>query len=85
MISPAAVGLNFSAIVFITLRDASSSMVRSFDAALVDIPEVVSADRLFVTRITCCTSSPKIWMPSRHFTINTWLRCLEYFALAQRW
>lgn len=47
MISPAAVGLNFSAIVFITLRDASSSMVRSFDAALVDIPEVVSADRLF--------------------------------------
>lgn len=47
MITPSAVGLNFSAIVFVTLRDASSAMVRPFEAALVGIPEVVSADRLF--------------------------------------
>jgi DNA-binding Lrp family transcriptional regulator len=46
-IDPAAVGLNFSAIVFATLREGSSKNVQSFEDALVDIPEITQAERLF--------------------------------------
>lgn len=46
-INPAKVGLNFSAIVFATLRESTSKSVRSFESALIDIPEIIRAERLF--------------------------------------
>jgi DNA-binding Lrp family transcriptional regulator len=46
-IDPATVGLNFSAIVFVTLREGSSKSVQSFESALPDIPEIIRAERLF--------------------------------------
>ncbi|CNH97799.1 MULTISPECIES: Lrp/AsnC family transcriptional regulator [Yersinia] len=46
-IAPEAVGLNFSAIVFASLRESSRDNVRAFEDALVDIPEIVQAQRLF--------------------------------------
>jgi DNA-binding Lrp family transcriptional regulator len=46
-IDPATVGLNFSAIVFVTLREGTSDSVQSFESALVDIPEIIQAQRLF--------------------------------------
>lgn len=46
-IDPAPVGLNFSAVIFVTLKETNSHSVRSFEAALLDIPEIVSAQRLF--------------------------------------
>jgi DNA-binding Lrp family transcriptional regulator len=47
IIDPARVGLNFSAIVFVTLREANSDSVKSFESALLDIPEIIQAQRLF--------------------------------------
>jgi len=47
IINPARVGLNFSAIVFVTLREGSSDSVRSFESVLLDIPEIIRAQRLF--------------------------------------
>ncbi|CAG9273667.1 Lrp/AsnC family transcriptional regulator [Paraburkholderia unamae] len=46
-IDPATVGLNFSAIVFVTLSESSSEGIRSFEDALVGIPEITRAERLF--------------------------------------
>ncbi|WP_242423461.1 Lrp/AsnC family transcriptional regulator, partial [Ralstonia solanacearum] len=46
-VDPAAVGLNFSAIVFVTLREGSRDYVQSFEIALLDVPEVIRAERLF--------------------------------------
>lgn len=46
-VDPAAVGLNFSAVIFVTLREANSTSVRAFESALQDIPEIVGAQRLF--------------------------------------
>lgn len=47
MIDPTTVGLNFSAIVFATLREASRDRVEAFEAALPLIPEIIQAERLF--------------------------------------
>lgn len=46
-VDPAKVGLNFSAIVFATLREGSRDQVQAFEDALVGIPEIVQAERLF--------------------------------------
>jgi DNA-binding Lrp family transcriptional regulator len=46
-IDPAKVGLNFSTIVFVTLREGSRDNVRAFEAALLPIPEIIQAERLF--------------------------------------
>ncbi|MFC5431714.1 Lrp/AsnC family transcriptional regulator [Paraburkholderia denitrificans] len=46
-IDPATVGLNFSAIVFVTLSESSSESIQSFENALVGIPEITQAERLF--------------------------------------
>ncbi|KUM27776.1 AsnC family transcriptional regulator [Mesorhizobium loti] len=46
-IKPATVGLNFSAIVFATLREGSRDSVQSFETALPDIREIIQAQRLF--------------------------------------
>lgn len=46
-IDEAAVGLGFSAIVFVTMREATAESVTRFEAALVGIREVTDAQRLF--------------------------------------
>jgi DNA-binding Lrp family transcriptional regulator len=43
----AAVGLNFSAIVFVTLKEANAKSVQVFETALHHVPEIISAERLF--------------------------------------
>lgn len=46
-LDPGAVGLNFSALVFATLREGDRKAVEAFETALVDIPQVIDAQRLF--------------------------------------
>jgi len=46
-LDPSALGLNFSAMVFATLREGDRKAVEAFETALVDIPQVVDAQRLF--------------------------------------
>ncbi|EUB75658.1 transcriptional regulator, AsnC family [Pseudomonas sp. GM41(2012)] len=46
-LDPSALGLNFSAMVFATLREGDRHAVEAFETALVDIPQVVDAQRLF--------------------------------------
>ena len=47
VVDPAAVGLNFEAIVFATLRWEDSDTVTAFEEALTAIPHVLQAQRLF--------------------------------------
>lgn len=46
-LDPCALGLNFSAMVFVTLREGDRRAVEAFEAALIGIPQVVDAQRLF--------------------------------------
>lgn len=46
-VNPAAVGLNFSAIVFVTLRGTDRNSVQAFEDAVPEIPEIIQAQRLF--------------------------------------
>ncbi|MGE8602758.1 Lrp/AsnC family transcriptional regulator [Bordetella trematum] len=46
-LNPAAVGLNFSAIVFVTLRVTDRAAVQGFEEAVAQVPEVIQAQRLF--------------------------------------
>ncbi len=46
-LNPGALGLNFSATVFVTLREGDRRAVEAFETALIDIPQVVDAQRLF--------------------------------------
>ncbi|WP_373779172.1 Lrp/AsnC family transcriptional regulator [Glaesserella sp.] len=46
-IEPKQVGLNFSAIVFATLKNVVMEDVEKFEHALQDLPEIVQAQRLF--------------------------------------
>ncbi|RON02475.1 Lrp/AsnC family transcriptional regulator [Pseudomonas brassicacearum] len=46
-LDPGALGLNFSAMVFATLHEGDRQAVEAFERALVDIPQVVDAQRLF--------------------------------------
>lgn len=46
-LDPAAVGLAFEALVFVTMRDASRESVAAFESAVVDVPHVLQAQRLF--------------------------------------
>lgn len=46
-LAPEAVGLNFSALVFVTMREGNSEAVIAFETALQDIAQVVEAQRLF--------------------------------------
>lgn len=46
-LDPIILGLNFSALVFATLREGDRNAVAAFEAALVDIPQIVDAQRLF--------------------------------------
>ncbi|MFJ2709724.1 Lrp/AsnC family transcriptional regulator [Pseudomonas sp. NPDC087346] len=46
-LAPAALGLNFSAMVFVTLREGNRQAVEAFEMALEHIPQIVEAQRLF--------------------------------------
>ncbi|MTD27553.1 Lrp/AsnC family transcriptional regulator [Erwinia sorbitola] len=46
-LDPAMLGFNFSAIVFVTLREGDRQAVAAFEAAVVEIPQIVQAQRLF--------------------------------------
>ncbi|AHE49873.1 Leucine-responsive regulatory protein [compost metagenome] len=46
-LDPGNLGLNFSAIVFVTLREGDRQAVATFEQALVAIPQVIQAQRLF--------------------------------------
>ncbi|MFC5707368.1 Lrp/AsnC family transcriptional regulator [Aeromonas eucrenophila] len=46
-LDPANLGLNFSAIVFVTLREGDRQAVASFEHAVMEIPQVIQAQRLF--------------------------------------
>jgi DNA-binding Lrp family transcriptional regulator len=46
-LDPSALGLNFSAIVFVTLREGDRQAVESFENAVMKVPQVVDAQRLF--------------------------------------
>lgn len=46
-LDPAILGLNFSAMVFVTLREGNREAVAAFEAALMAIPQIVDAQRLF--------------------------------------
>ncbi|EIP7099219.1 TPA: Lrp/AsnC family transcriptional regulator [Escherichia coli] len=46
-LDPARFGLNFSAIVFVTLREGDRQAVAAFEAAVEEIPQIIQAQRLF--------------------------------------
>lgn len=46
-VDPASVGWEFMAIVFVTMRQEDRQTVAHFEAAVADVPQVVSAQRLF--------------------------------------
>jgi DNA-binding Lrp family transcriptional regulator len=46
-LSPSALGLNFSAMVFATLREGDHQAVEAFEVALAAVPQIVEAQRLF--------------------------------------
>ena len=47
VVEPAAVGLNFEALVFVSMRQEDRDTVAEFERALADIPDVLDAQRLF--------------------------------------
>lgn len=46
-LDPVSFGLNFSAIVFVTLREGDRQSVSNFEAAVKEIPQIIQAQRLF--------------------------------------
>lgn len=46
-LNPCELGLTFSAIVFVTLREGDRRAVQAFEDAVMDIPQVILAQRLF--------------------------------------
>ena len=47
ILDPSIVGLGFSAIVFVTIKEGDKKAVEEFESAIVDIPEIIQAQRLF--------------------------------------
>lgn len=46
-LDPGVLGLNFSAMVFVTLREGDRQAVEAFETAVVEISQIVEAQRLF--------------------------------------
>lgn len=47
VIDPSAVGLDFEALVFVTMRSGEKATLTAFEAGVAELPDVVSAQRLF--------------------------------------
>ena len=58
VVDPAAVGLDFQALVFATLRWEDRETVTAFEEAVTAVPHVVQAQRLFGEPTTSCAWSP---------------------------
>lgn len=54
IVSPAAVGLTFEAVVFVTIDNTNN--VAALDQAVITLPKVVAAERLFGEPTTCSAS-----------------------------
>ncbi|EBD1067699.1 Lrp/AsnC family transcriptional regulator, partial [Salmonella enterica] len=50
-LDPSRFGLNFSALVFVTLREGDRQAVRAFEAAVKEIPQIIQAQRLTSTLV----------------------------------
>lgn len=46
-LDPLVLGVSFSALIFVTMKDGSQKSVAMFEAAVVDIPQIIEAKRLF--------------------------------------
>lgn len=46
-LEPALIGLQFATIVLVTLRDGDKASVSAFEEAVIEIPQIVQAQRLF--------------------------------------
>ncbi len=46
-LNPLALGLGFSALVFVTMRDGNQESVARFEQAVITIPQIIEAKRLF--------------------------------------
>ena len=47
VINPSAVGLDFEALVFVTMRSGEKASLTAFEAEVAELPSIVSAQRLF--------------------------------------
>lgn len=47
VINPSAVGLDFEALVFVTMRSGEKATLTAFEEGVAELPDVVSAQRLF--------------------------------------
>jgi DNA-binding Lrp family transcriptional regulator len=47
LLAPKELGLSFSAIVFVTLREVTRQAIADFEAAVPQIPQIIEAQRLF--------------------------------------
>ena len=47
VIDPSAVGLDFEALVFVTMRSGEKATLTAFEAGVAELPDVVSSQRLF--------------------------------------
>jgi DNA-binding Lrp family transcriptional regulator len=73
-VDPAAVGLGFTAIVFVTMQQEDQRTIAAFEAQVAAVPAIVSAQRWSATRITCCASSRRISTPTAASTTSSWPR-----------
>jgi DNA-binding Lrp family transcriptional regulator len=78
IIDPAAIGLNFSAIVFVTLREGSRDSVLAFEEAVPGIPEIIRRNASSATLTTCFTSWPATWRPFSSFMTTACRRCRAF-------
>ena len=46
-LDPRVLGLNFSALVFVTMKDGNQESMSKFETAVADIPQIIEAKRLF--------------------------------------
>lgn len=46
-LDPTALGFNFSALIFITMGNVNQEVMMQFEASVINIPEIVEAQRLF--------------------------------------
>jgi DNA-binding Lrp family transcriptional regulator len=47
VLNPSVIGLGFSAIVFVTIKEGDKKAVEDFENSIIDIPQIVQAQRLF--------------------------------------
>jgi len=47
VLEPKLIGLGFSAIVFVTIKEGDKKTIEVFEKAIVDIPQIIQAQRLF--------------------------------------